>query len=133
VESVSYYGGAMVIKDQKGATYQFLTPTGATGQRLTAVFPNGTTYSIDNSAYITKKQSYLSKVVDTQKPEDGRIFKVSTDEDSLLPVKPNALTTTSTTETTVLQAIEDKSKNIKAFLPSDLGLLRSLFTTVKYS
>lgn len=133
VESVSYYGGNMVIKDQKGATYSFLTVTGATGQRLTAIYPNGTTYSVDPSVYVNTKKSYLDKVVNTKKPEDGRIYQASLLEEDLLPVKPTAVQATSTIETSVLQAVQDKSKNIKAFIPSEIGFLRTQFITVKYN
>jgi hypothetical protein len=137
IESVSFYDGNMVIKDQKGATYSFLTPTGSTGQQLTIVYPTSTGYAVYNNAYVSNKQKYLDTTVQLKKPEDGKIiFKntyssnKTTDEKKPepVPVQP-----TETIPVTVTKFIEDKSKNVLCFLPSEIGTLKTQFITVKYS
>jgi hypothetical protein len=136
LESVSYYDGNMVLKDQKGATYSFLTPTGSTGQRLTIIYPTATGYSIYNNAYVSKKQRYLEKTVEIKQPEDGKvIFKntyssnTTTDEKKATPVPVQP---TQTVELSLTKFVEDKSRNVACFLPTEIGTLKTKFTTVKY-
>ena len=137
IESVSFYDGNMVIKDQKGATYSFLSPTGSTGQQLTIVYPTATGYAVYNNAYVSNKQKYLNTTVQIKEPEDGKvIFKntyssnTTTDQKKAAPVPVQP---TETIPVTVTKFIEDKSKNILCFLPSEIGTLKTQFITVKYS
>jgi hypothetical protein len=137
IESVSFYDGNMVIKDQKGATYSFMTPTGSTGQQLTVIYPTATGYSVYNNAYVSNKEKYLDTTVEIKKPEDGKIiFKntysslPTTDQKKAAPVPVQP---TQTIPVSVLKVVEDKSKNILCFLPSEIGTLKTQFITVKYS
>lgn len=137
IESVSFYDGNMVIKDQKGATYSFLTPTGSTGQQLTVIYPTATGYAVYNNAVVSNKQKYLDTTVEIKQPEDGKvIFKntysslPTTDQKKAAPVPVQP---TETIPVSVAKFVEDKSKNISCFLPSEIGTLKTQFITVKYS
>lgn len=137
LESVSYYDGNMVIKDQKGVTYPFIAPSGLTGQRLTIVYPTATGYAIYKDAYVSNKQKYTEKTVEIKQPEDGRIiFKntyssnTTTDQKKAAPVPVQP---TQNVEVTLAKFVEDKSRNVSCFLPTEIGTLKTKFVTVKYS
>jgi hypothetical protein len=137
IESTSFYDGNMVIKGQKGSTGDFVSPDGPTGDRLCVIYPSATGYQIQKSVYTGIKKKYLSKINQIKKPEDGKlIFKdkfssfVTVDEKQPIsvPVEP-----TQTKEISVIETIENKSKNIFAYPPNELGTLQASFITVKYN
>lgn len=137
IETTTFYDGNMVIKGQKGSTGDFVSPDGFTGDRLCVIYPTGTGYAIQKSVYTGIKKKYLSKIVQIQKIEDGKlIFKDKNSSFSTIdelqpvavPVEP-----TQTKEVSLIESSENKSKNIFAYPPSDLGFLRAQFITVKYS
>lgn len=137
IESSSFYDGTMVIKGQKGSTGDFVSPDGPTGDRLCVIYPTDTGYEIQKSVYTGVKNRYLNKIIEIKKQEDGKkIFKdknssfVTLDDiqEEPIPVVP-----TTTKEISVSEAIDVKTKNINAFVQSDLGFLRTQFITLKYS
>lgn len=137
IESMSFYDGTMVIKGQKGTTGDFVSPSNPTGETMCVIYPTGTGYSIQKPVYTGIKTQYLKKIIEIKKEEDGKkIFKdknssfLTLDE---VQVQETPVVPTTTKEISVSQAVDTKSKNIKAFVQSDLGSLIPKFITLKYS
>lgn len=139
VEESSFYDGNMVIGSQVGGN-PFIV-VGASTEKVIAIQKN-----IDGSFthkagwYTGNKSSFGDKVVKIVESTDGKIIskgavssKVTID--NLLPKSPpiKGATATATTTFTVKQTIDDRSKIIQAYTPSELGLIQSSFVTTKYN
>jgi len=134
IESVSYYDGNMIIKDQTGATYSFITPSGAT-QSVVIMYPvEGGTYALEKPYYTSNTKNAINTIVTTKKPSEG---KIEISEEKTIYYKEwqenPAPAITGGTEVTLLTQIEQSNKNIKTYNSSDLGALRSYFVTTKYN
>jgi len=139
IESVSYFKGTMIIKDQKGATFSFINQSGVTGSQVVVIYPTeGGTYTIQTPLFPTKTKSAVKEVVEIDVIEAGTIEELY--GDLLSPTKgkstPSAPATinglTTGTEITATRALELQSKNITAYIPEQTGILKSLFVTAKY-
>lgn len=134
IESVSFYNGQMIIKDQIGATYTFIQPYGSTGQQLTVVYPiEGGTYGIQTLIYpydtkpATKTVTKTVVVVEGFSEESGPVLESGSYAEELVNQG-----VCSGTQITAIQTVETNSKDIFMYLPSDLSSLKSYFVTTKY-
>lgn len=142
IESVSYFKGTMIIKDQRGATYSFINQNGATGSQVVIIYPTeGGTYAIQTPLFPTKTKSAVKEIVEIDVLEGGTIEEFY--GDLLSPTKTKSSSTTSApatinglttgTQITATKALELQSKNITAYIPEQTGILKSLFVTAKYN
>lgn len=148
IESVSYFKGTMIIKDQKGATYSFINQSGVTGSQVVIIYPTeGGTYAIQTPLFPTKTKSAVKEVVELVTDEIG-VFEEfygdllsstqgqytsssSQSSKSTLPLIIDGIT--SATPISAIKALELQSKNITAYIPEQTGILKSLFVTAKYN
>lgn len=139
VEESSFYDGNMVIGSQVGGN-PFIV-VGAATEKVIAIQKNTDGSFTHKGGWYTGNKSYLGdKVVKIIQSTDGKIInkanvasKVTIDE--LLPASPpiKGATGTITTTYTVKQTINDTSKVIQAYTPSELGFIQSSFVTTKYN
>jgi hypothetical protein len=136
IESVSYYDGDMIIKDQRGATYQFILPDGNTGSNMVVLYPiKGGTYGIQTSLYPYKTKKATETVVEVELSVEEKI-----EDYSISPFKPKssrssptvAASTIESTPVTATKKIEFTEKSILAFNQQTSGQLRNYFVTAKY-
>ena len=127
VEDTSFYQRQMIIKDQKGGT--FISPNGLTG-----------TYSIQKLLYPTNPKKSIETTLKVELTAEGIIEeysysdKYSSSKSKSAPAPSLDFSgVTGSTEITALQSIELSSKNIPAYVQSQVGLLKSLFVAAKYS
>lgn len=138
IESVSYYNGTMIIKDQRGATYSFIQQDGTTGSQMVIIYPTaGGTYAIQKSLYPYNTKSATKQTVKVEISDEGFIEDFL-DPDvsptfSKIKAAPSPSGSTATVQVTALTAIQLQSKNILAYLPEQTGILKSLFVTAKYN
>lgn len=142
IESVSYFKGTMIIKDQKGATYSFINQDGATGSQVVIIYPTpGGTYAIQKPLYPYNTKSAVKEVVELDVIEAGTIEEFYGDlvsptkgktKSSSTPATP-VIGGTGTVQISAIKALELQSKNITAYLPEQTGILKSLFVTAKYN
>jgi len=141
VESVSYFNDTMIIKDQKGATYSFISQSGTTGSQIVIVYPTpGGTYGIQKQLYPYNTKSATKQTVTVEYSVEGVIEEFG---DPVSPYKskskstPSSFTSTTTgvtgTQITAVEALTLQTKNIAAYLPSQTGILKGLFVTTKYN
>lgn len=139
IEDTSFYQRQMIIKDQKGGT--FIAANGLTGSGIVVITPiEGGTYSIQKLLYPTNTKKAIDTTVKVELTTEGFIEEYSY-SDKYKPSKgksspPASLDfsgPTGTSEVTALQTIELSSKNISAYVQSQVGLLKSSFVTAKYS
>ena len=148
IESVSYFKGTMIIKDQRGATYSFINQSGVTGSQVVIIYPTeGGTYAIQTPLFPTKTKSAVKEVVELVTDEIG-VFEEfygdllsstqgqytsssSQSSKSTLPLIIDGIT--SATPISAIKALELQSKNITAYIPEQTGILKSLFVTAKYN
>jgi len=136
IEQSSFYDGNMVIGEQLGGTGPFIT-IGASSELVTVLKKTvDGNYVFGGTYYVTNKQSASSKVVKITNTADAKqIFKSSfssnTTIDELLPA--SVAISGATSATTALQQIDSTSKNISAYVPSELGFVQSSFVTTKYN
>lgn len=140
IESVSYYNGTMVIKDQRGATYSFIQQNGTTGSPMVIIYPTaGGTFAIQKSLYPYNTKSATKETVKVEISDEGFIEDLLSPDISPTFSKsksaPTSAPSGSTTgvQVTALKVIELQSKNILAYLPEQTGKLKSLFVTAKYN
>jgi hypothetical protein len=136
IESVHYYKDTMIIKDQRGATYSFILQNGLTGSNIVIISPtSGGTFTIQKQFYPTNTKSATKEVVKIEVSEEGKIEElVSPSKTKISSSKSSTTTTTSTaTDVTEVQVVEQQSKNINAYLPEQIGVLKGLYVTTKYS
>lgn len=139
VEDTSFYQRQMIIKDQKGGT--FISPNGLTGSSIVVITPIlGGTYSIQKLLYPTNPKKSIDTTIKVELSEEGFIEeysysdKYSSSKSKSAPAPSLDFSgVTGSTETTALQSIELSSKNIPAYVQSQVGLLKSLFVAAKYS
>jgi len=139
VEDTSFYQRQMIIKDQKGGT--FISPNGLTGSSIVVITPIlGGTYSIQKLLYPTNPKKSIDTTIKVELSEEGFIEEYSYSDKyssskskSAPPPSLDFSGVTGSTETTALQSIELSSKNIPAYVQSQVGLLKSLFVAAKYS
>lgn len=132
IESVSYYNGQMIIKDQKGSTYPFIQTTGSTGEKLLVIYPDNLGgYTISNIVYPYNVISATQTIVKTQFGipeliEEGPMGGAYLEQSVSSAV-------TGSQEITILQTVQSSSKEITAYTPSATGVLKSSFVTTKYN
>lgn len=132
IESVSYYDGNMIIKDQTGATYAFITSGGATASVVIMTKVAGGTYSIAKPYYTTNPKEATKTVVITTKPSEGKEEK-SEEKTVYEKFEKAPVAIENGTEITLIQTVDTQNKNIKAYRPSELGSLINYFVTAKYT
>lgn len=137
IESVSYYNGTMIIKDQRGATFTFIQQNGTTGSQMVIIYPTaGGTYAIQKSLYPYNTKSATKETVKVELSEEGYIEDLLSPDVSPTFTKtkapPSPSGSTASVQVTALKIIELQSKNILAYLPEQTGILKSLFVTAKY-
>ena len=146
IESVSYFKGNMIIKDQRGATFSFVNQSGVTGSQVVIIYPTeGGTYAIQTPLFPTKTKSATKEVVELTVQDIGVVEefygdlvsptkgKSSSSSKSAPPTPPAAINgITTATQITATRALELQSKNITAYIPEQTGILKSLFVTAKY-
>lgn len=139
IEDTSFYQRQMIIKDQRGGT--FISPNGLTGSGIVVITPiEGGTYSIQKLLYPSNPKKAIDTTVKVELTTEGFIEEYSySDKYSSSKTKsaPSASLdfsgTTASTQITALQSVELSSKNIPAYVQSQVGLLKSLFVSAKYS
>lgn len=138
IESVHYYKDTMIIKDQRGATYSFILQDGLTGSNIVIISPtSGGTYTIQKQFYPTNTKSATKEVVKVELSEEGKIEELVSSSKTKTSSTKSTTTTTTTSSTpidvTEVQVVEQQSKNINAYLPEQIGVLKGLYVTTKYS
>lgn len=143
IESVSYHNKTMVIKDQRGATYEFISQDGTTGSPIVIISPGtGDNYTIEKQYYPIKTKSAINETVKVEVSAEGYI------EDSISPVSykktsstkekefsyktPITLPSTELTQITALKLVELENKSINCYPVDQSSILKSLFTSAKY-
>lgn len=141
IESVSYYSGNMIIKDQLGATYQFILPNGTTGSQMVVLYPiKGGTYGLQKSLYPYKTKKATETILEVEISEAEKIeeFSVSptktktTSTRSAPPIYPSIDPGITGTDITAIQTVTLSEKLIFAFNQQTSGELRSYFKSTKY-
>lgn len=138
IESTSYYDGNMVIGTQYGGTGPFITVTG-TAENVTVLQKNDDgTFTWAGSYYTGNKKYYSDKVISQVLEYDAKVIdkeKVSSNPtlDTYLQASTPLLGITSPVLYTSLQTVKNNSKQIQAFVPSQLGVLQSSFVAAKYT
>lgn len=132
IESVSYYDGNMIIKDQTGATYTFITPGGATASVVIMSKTAGGTYTIQKPFYTTNPKEATKTIVRTSKPSEGKV-EISEEKTVYEKYDKMPVEIQEGTEITLIQTVDTQNKNIKAYSPNELGSLINYFVTTKYS
>lgn len=138
IESTSYYDGNMIIGTQYGGTGPFISVTG-TAENVTVLQKNNDeSFTWAGTYYTGNKKLYSNKVLSQVLEYDAKIIdKESTSSnptlDTYLPSSTPLLGITSPVLYTTLQTVKNTSKQIKVFIPSQLGVLQSSFVTAKYS
>lgn len=139
IEDTSYYQRQMIIKDQKGGT--FISPNGLTGSSIVVITPiEGGTYSIQKLLYPSNPKKAIDTTVKVELTTEGFIEEYSY-SDKYTPSKTKSAPaasldfsgSTASTQITALESVELSSKNIPAYVQSQIGLLKSLFVAAKYS
>jgi hypothetical protein len=137
IESVSYYQDKMIIKDQRGATFEFISQDGTTGSSVVIVYPtSGGTYAIEKPLLPTNTKSATKEVVKVEFSEEGKIEVIGepskgkgSSKGKSTPPIPNG---TEAISTTAIQEIQLESKTISAYIPIETGKLKTMFVTTKY-
>lgn len=135
IESVSFYNGQMIIKNQVGSTYSFIQAFGSTGQQLTIVYPiDGGTYGIRTLLYPYDTKPATKTVVKTTVTKEG----LSEESGPIYSAGSYSEESVNTglcggSQITAITTVEINSKNIKSYMPSDLSSLKSYFITAKYT
>ena len=138
IEDTSYYDGNMIIGTQYGGTGPFISVTG-TAENVTVLQKNDDgTFTWAGSFYTGNKKSYSEKVISQVLQADAKVIDkeiVSSNVtlDAYLPASTPLLGITSPVLYTALQTVKDNSKQIQAYVPSQLGVLQSSFVTAKYT
>lgn len=136
IEETSFYDGNMTIGNQLGGTGPFIV-VGAASEHVTVLRKNSYGgYSYAGDYYVTNKKQADSKTVSIVKTADAKtIYKQSTSANTTLDELLPATTPIagSTAIYSALQTVDNQKKIIKAYIPSDLGLIQSSFVTTKYS
>ena len=137
IESAHYYEDRMIIKDQRGATFEFISQDGTTGSQMVVVYPTaGGTYAIEKPLFPIKTTSATKEVVKVQSVEEATIEVFAPVKGKSKPKVKAApeSTPTSTTEITItaIEEVQLQSKTISAYLPIETGKLKTMFVTTKY-
>lgn len=138
IESTSYYDGNMIIGTQYGGTGSFISVTG-TAENVTVLQKNTDgSFTWAGTYYTGNKKLYSDKVLSQVLQYDAKIIdkeSISSNPtlDTYLPSSTPLLGITSPVLYTTLQTVKNTSKQIKVFIPSQLGVLQSSFVTAKYS
>jgi hypothetical protein len=138
IEQTSYYDGNMVIGTQYGGTGPFIT-VGASSENVTVLQKNsdgsfawaGTFYTGNKKAYSEKVVSQISTLNANQIYSDNVASNPTLD--SYLPSSAPVAGATTLSPITAIQNNTNKSKQIEAFVTSQLGLLQTMFVTTKYN
>lgn len=137
IEQSSFYDGNMVIGEQLGATQAFMV-VGATSEHVTVIQKNfDGSFAWAGSYFTGNKKAYSNKVVYQTLNKDGKkIFKelVSSNPtlDEYLPISTPIGGSTAYIPTNALDNIDNQTKEIQAYIPSQIGLIQSSFTTASY-
>jgi hypothetical protein len=137
IESVHYYEDRMIIKDQRGATFAFISQDGTTGSQIVVVYPTqGGTYAIEKPFFPIKTTSATKEVVKVQSVEEATIEVFESVKGKGKPSVKAAPEPTPTSPTeisiTAIEEVQLQSKTISAYLPIETGKLKTMFVTTKY-
>jgi hypothetical protein len=138
IENTSYYDGNMLIGTQYGGTGPFINVTG-TAENVTVLQKNNDgTFTWAGTYYTENKKLYSNKILSQVLEYDAKVIdKESTSSnptlDTYLPASTPLLGITSPVLYTTLQTVKNKSKQVQAFVPSQLGTLQSSFVAAKYN
>lgn len=138
IESVSYYDGNIIIKDQRGATFSFITTSATAGSAIVILSKTaGGTYSIQKPYYPYNTKPAYDKTVRVELSEEkiteekGGKSKYESFKEVPSYIEAD-IGISGGTEITALTAVETQNKNIKAVVPDRMGILKTSFVTTKY-
>lgn len=135
IQSSSYYDGYVTIGSQYNTAVPFIN-VGTGAEQVVVVQKNsGGTYSWSGVFYATNKKPASNKIEYITNPNDAKVvYREATTAnitiDELLP--ESTPIAGATVATTVQQNIDTISKNIQAYVPSELGFIQASFVTTKY-
>lgn len=138
IENTSYYDGNMLIGTQYGGTGPFINVNDIAENVTVLQKNNDGTFTWAGTYYTGNKKLYSNKVLShvlqyDAKVIDKEITSSNPTLDTYLPASTPLLGITSPILYTTLQTVKNKSKQVQAFVPSQLGALQSSFVTAKYS
>jgi hypothetical protein len=138
IQDSSFYDANIVIGDQVGGTGDFITVGGPSETVTVLKLIDGGTYSWAGQYYTGNKKYYTDKVVSLSLDKDAKIINRestvgNTTIDQLLPYSTPIDGITTPTQSTVSNQINNKYKNIQAYIKNNLGLIQSSFKTAKYN
>jgi hypothetical protein len=138
IESVSYYQDKMIIKDQRGATFEFISQDGTTGSQMVIVYPtSGGTYAIEKPLLPINTKSATKEVVKVELSEEGQIEVIAeaikTKSSPKVKSAPSSISSSpKAVSITAIEEIQLDAKTISAYLPIETGKLKTMFVTTKY-
>lgn len=145
IESVSYHNKTMIIKDQRGATYQFISQDGNTGSQVVIISPGtGDNYTIQKQYYPIKTKSAIEETLKIEISAEAYIEDLISPVSDIFPSKsltkggssktsaPLILPSTQATEITAIKFVELQSKTIEAYPTTESSKLKGLFVSAKY-
>jgi hypothetical protein len=138
IESTSYYDGNMIIGTQYGGTGPFINVNDPPENVTVLQKNNDGSFTWAGTYYTGNKKLYSDKILSQVLEYDAKVIdKESTSSnptlDTYLSSSTPLLGITSPVLYTTLQTVKNNSKQIKVFIPSQLGVLQSSFVTAKYS
>jgi hypothetical protein len=138
IESTSYYDGNMIIGTQYGGTGPFISVTDPPENVTVLQKNNDGSFTWAGTYYTGNKKLYSDKVLSQVLEYDAKVIdKESIGSnptlDTYLPSSTPLLGITAPVLYTTLQTVKNNSKQVQAFVPSQLGALQSSFVTAKYS
>lgn len=136
IEESSFYDGNMIIGNQLGGTGPFIS-VGAASEQVTVLQKNQDgSYSYAGDFYVTNKKQADQRVTQIVQSLDAKTInrEITTANATIDDLLPASLAIAGTTAPyTAIQQLDQKSKTIKAYVPSELGFVRSSFVTTKYN
>lgn len=136
IENTHFYDASMIIKEQQGNT--FISSNGVTSSALIVITPiTGGTYSIQKLLYASQTKKAIDAPEKVELSAEGKIEELASSSkySSSKSSKTSSIevsTSTSGLTLTTLNVIELSSKRIDAIIQSQVGLLKSYFTSAKY-
>lgn len=143
IENTIYFTERMTIKDQKGATYSFISQDGSTGSQVVVLSPTpGGTYTIQKQFLPYNTKSAINEVVKVEISAEAYVEDLtsaispkstSKTKSSPTPVLAASIEVEGEKQITAVQEVEITSKTISAYVPARTGILKNLFVSAKYN
>jgi hypothetical protein len=138
IESTSYYDGNMIIGTQYGGTGPFINVNDPPENVTVLQKNNDGSFTWAGTYYTGNKKLYSDKVLSQVLEYDAKVIdkeSITSNPtlDTYLPSSTPLLGITAPVLYTTLQTIKNNSKQVQAYVPSQLGALQSSFVTAKYS